>query len=403
MNLALSDEDQAFLQQIRAFIDRNWPPSARNPRGSASERPEQTGPEEIAWFHALVARGWSVPGWPVAQGGTGWTPVQRYLWDRETAYAETPRMDVFGVNLLGPLLCARGSAEQQDRFLPPIREARVRWCQGFSEPGAGSDLTSLVTRAARRGDSYLVNGCKTWVSDAHRADWMFCLVRTAAGSAPPQEGISLLLIDMTTSGIEVTPIRMLGDQHGVSTVTLTDVRVPVANLLGRENEGWDCAEALLDLEPVGVARVAQSQVELGRLKAFAEACMEEGGSLLESPEFSRKVAEVEVELAGLEALELRVLSRAAADDVTERQAAVLKLRGTEVGQRISELLVEAFGYYGVPFPDALLIDNEGAIGHDYALPALQAMLSSRSWSLSGGTSEIQKNRIARALLEPGQG
>ena len=321
----------------------------------------------------------------------------------ETAYAETPKMDVFGVNLLGPLLCARGSVEQQDRFLPPIREARVRWCQGFAEPGAGSDLTSLDTRAARRGDSYVVNGCKTWVSDAHRADWMFCLVRTAAGSARPQEGSSFLLIDMTTPGIEVTPIRMLGDQYGVSTVTLTDVRVPVANLLGRENEGWGCAEALLDLERAGGARVAQLQVELGRLKAVAEACMEEGGSLLDSPGFSRRVAEVEVELAGLEALELRVVSQAAADDDTERQAAVLKLRGTEVGQRISELLLEAFGYYGLPFPDVLLIDNEGAIGHDYALPALQAMLASRSWSVSGGTSEIQKNRIARALFEPGQG
>lgn len=402
MKLALSDEDQAFLEAVLAFIERHWPLSARRPPGMAPVYPEQRRSEEAEWFDALVARGWSVPNWPVECGGTGWTPVQQYLWDRETAFAEAPRMDAFGATLLGPLLCARGSAEQQDRFLPPIREARVRWCQGFSEPGAGSDLASLGTRALRRGDSYIVNGSKTWISGAHRADWMFCLVRTHAGIRRPEEGISFLLIDMVSPGIEVTPIRMLGNQHGVNTVTLTDVKVPVANLLGQENDGWTCGKALLDLERDGVARVARSRAELGRLKAFAGSHTQDGGMLREDPDFRRKVAVLEVELASLEALELRLLGQAAADQVAGPQATALKLRGAEVGQRISELFVEAFGYYGLPFPDALLIDNEGAIGHDYALPALQDMLSSRSWSVSGGTSEIQKNRIAKALFEPGQ-
>jgi alkylation response protein AidB-like acyl-CoA dehydrogenase len=402
MKLALSDEDQAFLEEILAFIDRHWPPSARRSPGVVAVYPEQRQPEETGWLDALVARGWSVPHWPVSQGGTGWTPVQRYLWDRETAYAETPRMDFFGATLLGPLLCACGSAEQRGRFLPPIREARVRWCQGFSEPGAGSDLASLSTRALRRGDKYVVNGSKTWVSGAHSADWMFCLVRTDAETARPQEGISFLLIDMKSVGIEVAPIRTLGDQHSVSRVTLTDVEVPVANLLGQENEGWACAKALLDLERVGVARVAQSQVELGRLKAFAGTFTQDGGPLQESPDFRRKVAEVEIDLAGLEALELRGLSQAGSGGLAGPQGSVLRLRGAEIGQRINELFVEALGYYGLPYPDALLIDNEGAIGHDYALPALQGMLSSRSWSVSGGTSEIHKNSIARALFEPGQ-
>ena len=402
MKLALSDEDQAFLEEILAFIDRHWPPSARRPPGVVAVHPEQRQPEEAGWLDALVARGWSVPHWPVSQGGTGWTPVQRYLWDRETAYAETPRMDFFGATLLGPLLCAWGSAEQQGRFLPPIREARVRWCQGFSEPGAGSDLASLSTRALRRGDKYVVSGSKTWVSGAHLADWMFCLVRTDEEIARPQEGISFLLIDMKSVGIEVAPIRTLGDQHRVNRVTLTDVEVPVANLLGQENDGWTCAKTLLDLERVGVARVAQSQVELGRLKAFAGTVTQDGGTLQESPDFRRKVAEVEIDLAGLEALELRVLGQAGSGELAGSQGSVLRLRGAEIGQRINELFVEALGYYGLPYPDALLIDNEGAIGHDYALPALQGMLSSRSWSVSGGTSEIHKNSIARALFEPGQ-
>ena len=402
MKLALSDEDQAFLEEILAFIDRHWPPSARRPPGVVAVHPEQRQPEEAGWLDALVARGWSVPHWPVSQGGTGWTPVQRYLWDRETAYAETPRMDFFGATLLGPLLCAWGSAEQQARFLPPIREARVRWCQGFSEPGAGSDLASLSTRALRRGDKYVVSGSKTWVSGAHLADWMFCLVRTDEETARPQEGISFLLIDVKSVGIEVVPIRTLGDQHSVNRVTLTDVEVPVANLLGQENDGWTCARALLDLERVGVARVAQSQVELRRLKAFAGTVTQDGGTLQESPDFRRKVAEVEIDLAGLEALELRVLGQAGAGELAGPQGSVLRLRGAEIGQRINELFVEALGYYGLPYPDALLIDNEGAIGHDYALPALQGMLSSRSWSVSGGTSEIHKNSIARALFEPGQ-
>ncbi len=402
MKLALSDEDQAFLDEVLAFIVRHWPPSTRRPLEAAAVYPEQRQPEEAGWFDALVARGWSVPHWPVAQGGTGWTPVQRYLWDRETAYAETPRMDAYGANLLGPLLCAWGTAEQRDRFLPPIREARVRWCQGFSEPGAGSDLASLSTRALRRDDKFVVNGSKTWVSGAHSADWMFCLVRTHAETARPQDGISFLLVDMKSVGVEVAPIRTLGDQHTVNRVTLTDVEVPVANLLGQENEGWACAKALLDLERVGVARVAQSQVQLGRLKAFAGTFTQDGGTLQESPDFRRKVAEVEIDLAGLEALELRVLSQSGSGELAGPQGSVLRLRGAEIGQRINELFVEALGYYGLPYPEALLIDNEGAIGHDYALPALQGMLSSRSWTVSGGTSEIHKNSIAKALFEPGQ-
>lgn len=402
MKLALSDEDQAFLDEVLAFIVRHWPPSTRRPLEAAAVYPEQRQPEEAGWFDALVARGWSVPHWPVAQGGTGWTPVQRYLWDRETAYAETPRMDAYGANLLGPLLCAWGTAEQRDRFLPPIREARVRWCQGFSEPGAGSDLASLSTRALRRDDKFVVNGSKTWVSGAHSADWMFCLVRTHAETARPQDGISFLLVDMKSVGVEVAPIRTLGDQHTVNRVTLTDVEVPVANLLGQENKGWACAKALLDLERVGVARVAQSQVQLGRLKAFAGTFTQDGGTLQESPDFRRKVAEVEIDLAGLEALELRVLSQSGSGELAGPQGSVLRLRGAEIGQRINELFVEALGYYGLPYPEALLIDNEGAIGHDYALPALQGMLSSRSWTVSGGTSEIHKNSIAKALFEPGQ-
>jgi alkylation response protein AidB-like acyl-CoA dehydrogenase len=268
MDMRFTEDDLAFQAEVRSFIDRHWPADVRLARATVPAHGLDRPAEEQAWFDALVARGWSVPNWPLEHGGTDWTPTQRFIWDRETVRAETPQMSVFGVTMLGPILCRWGSVDQQEKFLPPIREARVQWCQGYSEPGAGSDLASLKTTARLDGDHYTVDGEKTWTSGAHVADWMFCLARTSS-TGKPQEGISFLLIDMRSPGVEVHPIEILGGQHSVNSVRLDGVRVPVAHRVGEENQGWTYAKALLSHERTGVARVATSGVQLNRVREIA--------------------------------------------------------------------------------------------------------------------------------------
>ena len=388
MELTLSTDDTQFLEDARAFIDRHWPVGVRTEKGTASEYGGERSPEEQRWFDALVATGWSVPHWPVEHGGTGWTATQHYLWDRETARAGCPAMSAFGGRMLAPVLYTWGTREQQAQHLPPIREARVQWCQGYSEPGAGSDLAALATRAVRDGDHYIVNGAKTWTSGAHRADWMFCLVRTRSDASKRQEGISFLLIDMKSPCIEVFPIFILGGQHTVNSVTMTDVRVPIANRVGEENRGWTYAKGLLTHERTGIAGVARSQVQLDKLKRLAH----------EDAAFARKIAEVEIELLALEITELRTLATVQQGGAPGPESSILKIRGTEIAQRIADLQIEAFGYYGLPYPDEQLLDNEGPVGPEFAVPALRGMLFGRAASIFGGCNEIQKNIIAKAVL-----
>lgn len=397
MDLKFTDSDLAFQAEVRSFIERHWPAAVRRARATVPAHGLDRSPEEQAWFDALIERGWSVPNWPEEHGGTDWTPTQRFIWDRETVRAQTPQMSAFGVALLGPILCRWGSREQQGRFLPPIREARVQWCQGYSEPGAGSDLASLKTTALRDGDHYRVDGEKTWTSGAHVADWMFCLARTGS-TGKPQEGISFLLIDMRSPGIEVRPIEILGGQHSVNSVRLDGVRVPVAHRVGEEDQGWTYAKALLSHERTGVARVATSAVQLERVREIAVGQDPGAGTLWEEPSFQRRYRELEIELIGLEMLELRILADLEAGQVPGPESSILKIKGTEIGQRINELMVEALGYYALPYPDQLLIDNEGSVGHDHALAALQGWLFSRAWSIYGGSNEVQKNIIARRAL-----
>jgi alkylation response protein AidB-like acyl-CoA dehydrogenase len=397
MDMKFPEGDLAFQAEVRSFIDRHWPAEVRRARATVPVHGLDRTAEEQAWFDALIARGWSVPNWPVEHGGTDWTPTQRFIWDRETVRAETPQMSVFGVTMLGPILCRWGSPEQQEKFLPPIREARVQWCQGYSEPGAGSDLASLKTTARLDGDQYTVDGEKTWTSGAHLADWMFCLARTSP-TGKPQEGISFLLVDMRSPGIEVRPIEILGGQHSVNSVRLEGVRVPVAHRVGEENQGWTYAKALLSHERTGVARVATSAVQLDRVREIAAAQDPNAEGLWEDAGFQRRYRELEIELIGLEMLELRILADLEAGQVPGPESSILKIRGTEIGQRINELMVEALGYYALPYPDELLIDNEGPVGHDHALAALKGWLFSRSWSIYGGSNEVQKNIIARRAL-----
>ena len=397
MDLKLRAADLEFQAEVRAFIDRYWPTSVRSvmPEREFGAAPSAA---ERNWFDALIARGWSVPHWPVEHGGTGWSPTQHYIWDRETARAGTPQMSPFGARMLAPVLYTWGTPAQQAEHLPPIREARRQWCQGYSEPGAGSDLAALSTRAVRDGDHYIVNGAKTWTSGAHHADWMFCLVRTDANAPTRQQGISFLLIDMQTPGIAVHPILILGDIHSVNSVTLTDVRVPVANRIGEENRGWTYAKGLLTHERTGIAGVARSQAALERLRQLATQTAVDGGHLADEVGFMRRVDDLAVELLALEFTELRTLATVEAGGAPGPESSLLKIRGTEIAQRLADLTIEAYGYYALPYPDQRLLDNEGPVGPEGEIAAMRGMLYGRAASIFGGSNEIQKNIIAKAVL-----
>lgn len=399
MDLALSDADLAFQAEVREFVNTYWPEEVRRARATSSRFEESRGhsPEVRRWIDALNERGWAVPNWPQQWGGTDWTPTQKYIWDRETAQAECPQLSAFGARMLAPVLYTWGTDAQKNEFLPKIREERMIWCQGYSEPGAGSDLAGLATRAVRDGDEYVVNGTKLWTSGAHVADWMFCLVRTQTG-AKKQEGISFLLIDMKTPGITVNPVYILGGIHSVNEVELKDVRVPVENLVGEENKGWTYAKGLLTHERTGIAGVARSEVQLARLKRIAQDTGMDGGSLWDDPAFRQRVTELEVELEALSMTELRVLAQVAQGGAPGPESSILKIRGTELGQAIAMMTIEAFGYYGMPYPEQTLIDNEGPIGNPYVMPTMKGMLYGRASSIFGGSNEIQKNIISKAVL-----
>jgi len=399
MDLKLRDEDLAFQAEVRAFIDEYWPEDVREARSTATrfEESNRHPPEVRRWIDALNERGWAVPNWPQEWGGADWTPTQKYIWDRETALAECPQLSAFGARMLAPVLYTWGTPEQKETFLPKIREERMIWCQGYSEPGAGSDLAALATRAVRDGDDFVVNGTKIWTSGAHVADWMFCLVRTD-GSGKKQEGISFLLIDMKSPGITVNPIYILGGIHSVNEVELKDVRVPAKNLVGEENKGWTYAKGLLTHERTGIAGVARSQMQLRRLKRIAAETGVDGATLWDDADFRRRVDELEIDLEALSMTELRVLAQVEQGGAPGPESSILKIRGTEISQAIASMQIEAFGYYGMAYPDQTLIDNEGPIGHPFVAPAMKGMLYGRASSIFGGSNEIQKNIISKAVL-----
>ena len=399
MDLDFRADDLAFQDEARSFIDIHWPIAARTLHGVNSEHGKQVPPAVRRWFDALVARGWSAPHWPKEHGGTQWSPTQHYIWDRETARVGAPEASPFGMTMLAPVLWTWGTPAQKADFLPKIREHRMSWCQGYSEPGAGSDLASLSTRAVRDGDDYVINGTKIWTSGAHAADWMFCLVRTEAKPRKKQEGISFVLIDMKTPGIVVTPILILGNQHTVNQVTLTDVRVPVTNLVGEQDRGWTYAKALLTHERTGIAGVARSQVELAKLKQLAGETQADGALLIDDAAFRTKFQSAEVLCLALEMTELRTLAAVEAGKAPGPESSLLKIRGTELQQCISDLQMEALGTYVAPYVDpAREGGNEEPVGPAYALPALRGMLYGRAATIFGGSNEIQRNIIAKAVL-----
>ncbi|WP_426196225.1 acyl-CoA dehydrogenase family protein [Massilia sp. DWR3-1-1] len=393
MDLHYSDDDLAFRGQVRAFLAEHLPADLKH---KVNQHKRLQRADYVRWHQILARQGWVAPGWPVEYGGTGWSPVQRHLWEEECARAGTPPILPFGVNMVAPVIMAFASAEQKAYYLPRILSCEHWWCQGYSEPGAGSDLASLKTTAVRDGDHYIVNGQKTWTTLAQHADMIFCLVRTDTG-VRKQEGISFLLIDMKSPGITVRPIEMLDEDHEVNEVWFDNVRVPVANLVGQENKGWTYAKYLLGHERTGIAAVGRSKRELAFLKRYAATRQVDGVPLLREPLFGAKVAALEIELMALEMTVLRVLAQARAPGA---EASVLKVRGTEIQQRLTELMVEAAGPMALPFdPVFLESGSEQAIGgDDDAAPLAGYYFNFRKTSIYGGSNEIQRNIISQMIL-----
>ncbi|MEQ1498227.1 MAG: acyl-CoA dehydrogenase family protein [Novosphingobium sp.] len=395
MDLEFSPEDLAFRDEVRTFIADHYPAQLR---GKQDEGEELGKDDFLAWHRVLHKQGWVAPAWPVEYGGTGWTQTQRYIWSEETARADCIRLLPFGLSMVGPVIYAFGTPEQKAHFLPRILSGEDWWCQGYSEPGSGSDLASLRTKAERDGDEYVVNGQKTWTTLAQHADWGFFLVRTDP-DAKMQEGISFLLIDMKSPGITVRPIITLGGEHEVNEVFLDNVRVPVSNRVFDENKGWTCAKFLLAHERVGIAGVASSKRSIERIKDIAKTEMEGDRSLLANPFFKRKVAELEIDLAALEYTELRTLAGMAAGRGPGPESSVLKIKGSEIQQRLTELTLEMAGHYGAPYFRGFGEgDNEHPIGPAWANRAAPTYYNARKTTIYGGSNEIQRNVIAKMVL-----
>ncbi|MEQ8283924.1 MAG: acyl-CoA dehydrogenase family protein [Parvibaculum sp.] len=396
MDMRFSPEELAFRDEVREFIASNYPQELKG--GARRSRGEMSKEDILRWHRILYKKGWVVPHWPVEYGGTGWSITQRYIWNEENARAETSPLLPFGLSMVGPVIYTFGNEEQKKRFLPGILSGDDWWCQGYSEPGSGSDLASLRTKAVRDGDHYIVNGGKTWTTLAQFADWMFCLVRTDP-NAKAQEGISFLLIDMKTPGIAVRPIITMDGSHEVNEVFLEDVKVPVENLIGEENKGWTYAKFLLGNERSGIAGVARSKKAIERLKNIANAELIDGAPLMKTDEFSRKVAELEIDLSALEVTELRTLAAESKGRGPGPEASILKIKGTEIQQRITELAVEAVGNYAmVQAPRMEVTGNEFVPGPDYSAGTAQDYFNMRKTSIYGGSNEIQHNIIAKMVL-----
>jgi alkylation response protein AidB-like acyl-CoA dehydrogenase len=379
LNLDYSAEEIRFREQVRAFLREKLAPQL-SARVLGLER--LTREDVIGWQRTLHSVGWGGPSWPTEFGGTGWSAIEQHLFDEECNLAGAPPIISFGSRMVGPVIMQFGNRAQQEYFLPRILNGEHWWCQGYSEPGAGSDLASLETRAERRGSLYVVNGQKTWNTLGHFADWIFCLVRTDSRGRP-QAGISFLLIDMRTPGITVRPIALLDGEHEVNEIWFDNVAVPIENLVGEENKGWTYAKYLLTHERVNIAQVGQARRELRRLHQLAATQLEGGRRLLDNVRFRDKLAEVEIDLLALELTVMRVLSAESKRRDPGPESSVLKIRGSEIQQALSELNMQALGHYALPAWE----------------PLTGRYFNQRKSSIFSGSNEIQRNIIAQRILE----
>ena len=391
MDLDYSPDERAFRDQVRGWLREQLPGAMRDKvvRYAALDRDDLLG-----WHRILADKGWIAPSWPREWGGTGWNVVQRYIFEEECGYAGAPPLIPFGLAMCAPVLLKFGSDVQKQRFLPRIYRGDDVWCQGYSEPGSGSDLGSLRTSAVRRGDHYLVNGQKTWTTIAHLADWIFCLVRTDPAMERKQDGISFLLIDMKTPGITVRPLLLMDGRHEVNEVFFDDVEVPVENRVHDEGKGWTVAKYLLGHERMNTARIGTSRRELESLKAFAARQRKNDKPLTEDPRFRDKLSRVEIELMALAITNLRFLDQLRAGQAPGAEVSMLKIKGTEIQQTLSELMLEAGG----PLAQVLGAVDSGIPGDDFLAALAPRYCNMRKTTIYAGSNEIQRNIVARHAL-----
>lgn len=398
MHVNFSQQELAFQREVRAFLEEKYPEDLRKKRDSGMALSRD---DTICWQKILYEQGWAAVNWPVEHGGTGWTTVEKYIFENEIGRMNAPEFVPFGVKMVGPIIYTVGNEQQKRRFLPDILSSDAWWCQGYSEPGSGSDLASLKTKAERQGDHFIVNGTKTWTTLAHYADWIFCLVRTSSDVARRQEGISFLLIDMRTPGVSVNPIISIDGAHEVNEVNFENVSVPLENLVGEEGKGWSYGKLLLQHERTNMATVPRSKYRLDRLKETTGRSAHGGAPLLDDSNFARKLAALEIELKALEYTELRTLAAVAVGKAPGPESSILKIKGTVVQQMLDELILEAAGYYALPFVphryETGFPDSEW-IGFGPETQASLKYFNNRKASIYGGSNEIQKNIISKHVL-----
>ena len=396
MDLNFTPQEEAFRAEVQAFLKAKLPARIAT-KVKAGQRLSKADQDE--WHAILNERGWLANHWPEAYGGPGWGAVEKFIFDTECALAGGPRIVPFGVNMLGPVLIKFGNEAQKKYWLPRILSGEDWWCQGYSEPGAGSDLASVKTTAVRQGDHYIVNGQKTWTTQGQHANMIFCLVRTDR-EAKAQSGISFLLVDMNSPGVELRPIRTLDGDKEVNEVFFTDVKVPVENLVGEENKGWTYAKYLLTYERTGIAGVGFCIAALAKLQVIAAKVIKNGKPLDQDPLFAARMAQVEIDLENMKTTNLRVIAAVAGGGVPGAESSMLKIRGTEIRQEILSLIRRAMGPYALPFIEEAQYEGyaDEPVGPKEAATAAASYFNYRKLSIFGGSNEIQKNIISKMIL-----
>ncbi|SAK81790.1 acyl-CoA dehydrogenase domain-containing protein [Caballeronia catudaia] len=400
MDLKFTPEEEAFRASVVRFLDEKLPARLAD---KARNGVHLTRDDMVEWHAILNEQGWLANHWPKEYGGPGWNTAQKFIFENECALAGAPRIVPFGVNMLGPVLIKYGSEAQKRYWLPRILDGSDWWCQGYSEPGSGSDLASVKTTAVRgidaQGEHYIVNGQKTWTTLGQHANMIFCLVRTA-NDVRKQEGISFLLVDMKAPGVEVRPIITLDGDHEINEVFFTDVRVPASNLVGEENKGWTYAKYLLTYERTNIAGVGFSMAALARLKRVVANVKRNGRPLADDPLFAARLARVEIDLENMKTTNLRVVAAVAGGGVPGAESSMLKIRGTEIRQELSSLTRRAMGPYAQPLIEQALQEgyDEAPVAPREAASAAAVYFNNRKLSIFGGSNEIQKNIISKMIL-----